>query len=121
VRGAIQELEHIHAEIAAVRSTAATEQKRLQVVVAEKLSLIHAAKASLVAHGFTGELPEDIQLYCPTTHCHCHCTSCTCWYCYCDRPHNCYYLGDTSNVHAGADDAGHAAVRAASCEETALR
>jgi hypothetical protein len=109
VQVAISDLEIVHTEIADVRKTAASEQKRFQVIVAEELSLIHAAKASLVAHGFKGELPEDIQLYCPTTHCHCHCTSCTCWYCYCDRPRNCYYLRDTSNVHAGADDASDAA------------
>ena len=46
---------------------------------------VKAAKNALLEHGFTGQMPTDIQLYCRTTYCHS-----TCRYCYCDRPHNCY-------------------------------
>ena len=122
MQGAIEDVQDIYAQIAAVQFQATVERKRLQLVASEKFAIIHAAKASLVSHGFSGELPEDIQLYCPTTHCHCHChcTTCTCWYCYCDRPHNCYYLRDTTNVYAGADDAADGADGAANGEATAF-
>ena len=122
MQGAIEDVQDIYAQIAAVQFQATVERKRLQLVASEKFAIIHAAKASLVANGFSGELPEDIQLYCLTTHCHCHChcTTCTCWYCYCDRPRNCYYLRDTTNVYAGADDAADGADGAANGEATAF-
>ena len=51
----------------------------------ELRSCLTAAKNTLMEHGFTGQIPTDIQLYCRTTYCH---STCRC--CHCDRPQNCH-------------------------------
>ena len=87
------QLEQVHVEIAA----ADEDRKKLHRKAGELRVAVEVAKASMLTHGFVGDMPEDIQLYCRTTYCHSNCR-----YSYCDRPHNCYFAlhADTATATA---------------------
>ena len=81
---AANELEGVHQEIDFVRDHALKEYHRLHARREELRAQMQAAERSLRAHGFTGDVPADIQLYCHTTH-FLLCCHCTYRYCYGDR------------------------------------